>query len=141
MKLGKSSITWLFLLLLLTGCKSIQYVPTETVKTEYRANTVHDSIYIETVKHDSILVEKQGDTVLVTKYHYLYKDRWKEKTVVDTIIKTDSIQVPYPVEKQLSRWESTCLNIGSRFLKILGIILLLLFAGLLFQDKIKSFFS
>ena len=42
--------------------------------------------------------------------------RWRERYVVqcDTIYrsKTDSIAVPYPVERNLSRWEKTKQDIG-----------------------------
>ena len=48
--------------LLLTGCKTIQYYPLETVR--------HDTVYIQSVKLDSILVKdsihitERGDTPL-----------------------------------------------------------------------------
>ena len=42
--------------------------------------------------------------------------RWRERYVVqrDTIYrsKTDSVAVPYPVERKLSRWEKTKQDIG-----------------------------
>lgn len=97
-----------FLIILLTSaiwlssCRSVQYIPVESVK--------HDSIYINKVLHDSIYqrdsiyVERKGDTVLIYKDRYLYK----YKNLVDTfyVNRVDSIQVPFPVEKKLSRWET-----------------------------------
>ena len=61
--------------LLLTGCKTIQYYPLETVR--------HDTVYIQSLKLDSILVKdsihitEKGDTVTEfrLKYIYKYKDR------------------------------------------------------------------
>lgn len=90
--------------IILTCCKTterVEYVPVETVKTEYRDRIVetYDSVHIT----DSIYVAVKGDTTLVCKY----RDRWKLKLVHDTayVNRTDSIRIPYPVEKKLSKWE------------------------------------
>lgn len=90
--------------IILTCCKTterVEYVPVETVKTEYRDRIVetYDSVHIT----DSVYVAVKGDTTLV----YKYRDRWKLKLVHDTayVNKTDSIRIPYPVEKKLSKWE------------------------------------
>jgi hypothetical protein len=100
------------ILLLLPSCKSVQYVPVEKVVTEYKTNTVHDSVYLEVLKHDSVVIEKLGDTVYINKWHTLYKDRWRENIQIDTLIKTDSIQVPYPVERKLTKWEKIKMDAG-----------------------------
>lgn len=90
--------------IILTCCKTterVEYVPVETVKTEYRDRIVetYDSVHIT----DSVYVAVKGDTTLV----YKYRDRWKLKLVHDTayVNRTDSIRIPYPVEKKLSKWE------------------------------------
>ena len=90
--------------IILTCCKTterVEYVPVETVKTEYKDRIVetYDSIHIT----DSVYVAVKGDTTLV----YKYRDRWKLKLVHDTayVNRTDSIRIPYPVEKKLSKWE------------------------------------
>ena len=76
------------------SCKSIQYVPVETVKTEYRnrVEKQYDSIYFA----DTIRIMEKGDSTIIYKdrYRYLYKDR----LLTDTVVKRDSIQVPYPIE-------------------------------------------
>ena len=102
----------IILSLLLSSCKSIQYVPVEKVVTEYKTNTVHDSVYLEVLKHDSVVIEKLGDTVVINKWHTQYKDRWREIIQTDTLIKVDSIQVPYPVEKKLTKWQETKMEAG-----------------------------
>ena len=90
--------------IVLTCCKTterVEYVPVETVKTEYKDRIVetYDSVHIT----DSVYVAVKGDTTLV----YKYRDRWKLKLVHDTayVNRTDSIRIPYPVEKKLSKWE------------------------------------
>ena len=93
---------------LMFGCKSVQYVPVETVKIEYKDRLKVDSI----IKYDSILYNRymKGDTVFLTKEKYKYLD--KIKIVRDSVFKTDSISVPYPVEKQLSKWEKVKMDVG-----------------------------
>lgn len=90
---------------LLTGCRTTRYVPVD--KLVYRESVKHDTLHkLDSVYvHDSISTFIKGDT--------LFRDRWHEKTVLkeifknktDTFIKRDSIPVPYPVEKELSKWE------------------------------------
>lgn len=122
--IGLYILALLGLLCVVCSCKSIQYVPVETVKTEYRTRTdtlmQKDSIYLR----DSIWVEKSGDTVTTYKTRYMYQDRWRDRVVRDTIIKTDSIQVPYPVERKLSRWEQFCLDYGKVMVGTTGVLLL-----------------
>lgn len=94
--------------LMIVSCRSVKYVPVETVKT--------DSVYVNKVQRDSIRLQDsifvlvKGDTVRVEKYKYLYRDR----VVVDTVYKVqcDTIRVPYPVEKPLTRWQQWKLDLG-----------------------------
>ena len=89
------------------SCRT-QYVPVETVRTEYKTR---DSIRFDSVyQRDSIYMLVKGDTVYQYKYKYLYRYLTMNRT--DTIVKTDSIQTPYPVEKQLSRWQSIKMELG-----------------------------
>lgn len=93
------------LITMLSGCKTIKYVPVETVRTEYKdkLRIEKDTIY----QHDSIYVRDFGDTVFVEKYKYLYK--YRDRILKDSVFINDSIQVPYPVEvevNKLTRWQS-----------------------------------
>lgn len=88
-----------------SGCKSTKYVPLERAvyRETVKRDTLRwrDSIYV----HDSINTLQKGDTV--------YRDRWHRETILkevyktktDSLVKRDSIPVPYPVERELSRWE------------------------------------
>ena len=97
---------------LMSACKSIKYVPVETVKTEYvtRTDTVvqRDSVWA----HDSIMIREKDDTVWVERWSIRYQDRWRDRVHTDTLMKTDSVMVPYPVEKRLSTWQQFCLDWG-----------------------------
>lgn len=106
----------------LSSCRSIQYVPVDTIKTEYKYidRIQHDSIY----QKDSVMYYVKGDTVFVDKYKYLYKYLFINK--VDSFVKVDSIQVPYPVEKQLNRWQSIKMELGGWAFGVIFIIVLII---------------
>ena len=123
--------------LLLSSCKSIQYVPIEKVVTEYKTNTVHDSIYLEILKHDSVVIEKQGDTVFVNKWHTIYKDRWREVLRTDTFIKIDSVQVPYPVEKSLTKWQKVKMDAGGIALGVCLVVVIIIIVGFIVKVRIR----
>lgn len=89
------------------SCRT-QYIPVETVRTEYKTR---DSIRVDSIyNQDSIYVLVKGDTVYQYRYKYLYKYQYLNRT--DTMIKIDSVQVPYPVEKQLTRWQEMKIELG-----------------------------
>lgn len=119
--------------MLLQACKSVQYVPVETVKTEYvdRVKQVHDTMH--TIEKETTYIN--GDTVLITKY----VDRYKVLHQTDTCIieKTDTVQVPYPVEKKLSKWEQVKNRLGgiAMMLTITAIIGALIYAIFLIKRK------
>ena len=89
---------------LLSGCKT-KFIPMG--KNVYQNVIKHDTLhtYDSVFVRDSIYLRQKGDTC--------YLDRWHEKTIfknvykvkVDSFLKRDSIPVPYPVEKELSKWE------------------------------------
>lgn len=96
----------------LAGCKSVQYVPMETVRTDsiYVDRYQRDSIY----QRDSVFVNRwtAGDTVYQDKvvWKYVYRDKIKYDTVA--ILRSDTLRVPYPVESRLSTWEKIRLKVG-----------------------------
>lgn len=113
-------ITLIFLATILYSCKSIQYVPVETMKrdTTYLSQTKIDSIY----HRDSIYVERKGDTMYLSKYKYLYKYIEKRDTLWRE--KVDTIQIAYPVEAQLTKWQKIKINIDE-YLKTTIILIII----------------
>lgn len=113
---GWLAVMWL--LLMLTGCTSTRYVPVERVRTEWRDREV-ERVVTDTVR-DSRVVLVKGDTVVDVR------DRWHRSTVTvhDTVSveRTDTVSVPYPVERQLSRWEQTKMDFGGVALGALAIV-------------------
>lgn len=109
-----------FLLLFLAGlaatsCTRHVYVPVETTKSDtvYLNRVQLDSIYMR----DSVFIEKSGDTIREFQYKYIY--RFKDRIDTLYISKTDSIQVPYPVEVVKYKTPRWCWW-------VLGVIVLLL---------------
>ena len=99
------------LVTLLFGCKSVKYVPVESVRTDsvYVDRFTRDSVYLR----DSVWVNRWvvGDTVFVDKVSvkYLYRDRWRRDTVA--VVMRDSVQIPLPVEKPLGWWQQARLKL------------------------------
>ena len=134
MALLKRVILILALCLMLVGCKTT-YVPIEKEVVKY------DSIYIQSIKVDSIKeVDSvfvntyiKGDTIYQDKYKYVY--RYKDKLRIDTMFveRVDSVlEKPVMVEKQLSWWQKFKQDIGGMAIGI-ALILLLYFAYKIFK--------
>lgn len=114
----------LALLLSVVSCspKTI-YVP--DVHYEYITKT-DTFIKIDSVNiKDSIYVTQKGDTVRIERWRVEYRDRWREKIVRDTIIRTDTISVPYPVEKKLTIKERFDMYLGFMW-KFIAVLLVLI---------------
>ena len=133
-------------LLSLMGCKSIQYVPVETVRTEtvHQTDTVEkvveknnetNTIIREARPEDSLMLAKLGiklqsnERMLILLQRELAetKNELKESHSKDSV-RSDTIQVPYPVEKQLGRFDSFCVDYGKVMVgvSIGGILLFML---------------
>ena len=108
----------LLICLLLLGCTTTQYIPTEVTKTEYINTERIDSIYIR----DSIFVKIQRDTLFIEKYKTIFRDR----AVHDTIIRVDSIPVINTVEivKEVNRiknWQMVLMVLGGVFIAYIAL--------------------
>lgn len=96
---------------MLTSCRSVKYVPVPEYHTEYKVKTdsfvKRDSVWVK----DSVWLWMKGDTVYKEHWHTKYKDRYVYSNKKDTVMQTDSVRVPYPVARELSRWEKTKMNL------------------------------
>jgi hypothetical protein len=117
------------LVILLYSCKSATYIPVETTKIDYRDNLVRDSV----IRYDSVYLKDKGDTLILERYKYLYKNR----IVKDSIFVNDTIRIPYPVEvvkpvkAALTSWQNFQIGCGRIAL------FALLFACIYFVWKLK----
>lgn len=107
---------------LLTGCRSVETV---------RVPEVHSDTVIQTRwRTDSVVMR---DSVVITEIGEGRVERivqWRERlrTVTDTtyICRTDSVAVPYPVEKRLSKWEQAKVDYGGIALIAVAILFVFL---------------
>ena len=117
--------------LLLTGCKTIKYYPLETVR--------HDTVYIQSVKLDSILVKdsihitEKGDTVTEFRLKYIYK--YKDRTDTLYLSRTDTVSVPYPVEKELTKWQSVKVDYGGWTIALVFVFILIVVGRMVYKLK------
>ena len=126
------------LLAILVSCRT-QYVPVETVRTEYinRTDTVHKTDTVTNERETVIREVNKGDSAILSKYgiqikdnermllflqRELAKESSREREVQhDTTIVRDTIQVPYPVEKKQSAVD----KFGDKLMLLLMLVLLL----------------
>lgn len=128
---------------LFMGCKQVEYVAVPLQHTEHHWHTdsVHttDSVIKEKettiMQLDSVQMAHYGITLQNAERAWLVKTAELERQIErlmshksDTLIIRDSIQVPVPVEKKLTKWQQTCIECGKllMFISLAGVILLIL---------------
>lgn len=116
-------IASILFVLMLQGCKT-KYVSVPEYHNVYV--TKHDTL----TKHDSVYQKEfvdrfvKGDTVFLTKTKVDYRYKNIYKTLYRDSIKTDSVRVPYPVEKKLSRWQGLKMEVGGWAIGVLSVVVL-----------------
>ena len=123
-------IILLILAICFVSCRP-QYIPVESVRTEYKTR---DSIRFDSIyQRDSVYMLVKGDTIYQYRYKYLYRYLTTNRT--DTILKHDSIPIPYPVEKQLSRWQTIKMELGGWAFGIIILFTLIIIGQIIFKSK------
>ena len=132
--------------MLLCGCKSIQYVPVETVRTEivHQTDTVKQTDSVKTEKETVIREARPEDSLMLAKLGIklqsnerllilLQKELSDTKKELEEKHNSDSVRVeykdrPYPVEKKLTKWQSFCIDYGKIMLgsTVAGVIVIVL---------------
>ena len=99
-------------LYVLVGCRT-KYVTVPEYHKEYIHSTDtflrSDTLF----RLDSVVVRMQGDTTVIEKIRWQNRFVNVYKIKTDTIIKTDSVRVPYPVERKLSKWQQFNMDYGN----------------------------
>ena len=122
-----------FILYMLASCRT-EYIPVKSVR--------YDSIFIERLMKDSIFVQdsvfirQKGDTVFKDKFKFVYKYVLLRDTMMT--IKTDSIPVPVPVEKKLTWWEQTKIDIATTTIQLVALAIFYLLIRWIFRRFIKK---
>lgn len=113
-----------------------EYVEADTTGLFERLRSYFESIYRRETSTDSVIdrsketvvLKENGDTARHDKERIVYVSSHREKelehmvaqqdSIIDALrlqllsVKSDSIPVPYPVEKKLTRWEQTRMDFG-----------------------------
>lgn len=106
------AVALMFVVLICAGCSRKIYVPQEHIVTrtdtlrEYRLRV--DSVILR----DSVSLIQRGDTVLLTKYRDRFRYIDRTDTVYQAVTDSVKINVPYPVERKLTRWEQAKQDVG-----------------------------
>ena len=107
-------------LYVLVGCRT-KYVAVPEYHKEY-INRTDTFLRSDTLfRLDSVVVRMQGDTTVIEKIRWQNRFVNVYKIKTDTIIKTDSVRVPYPVEKNLSKWQQFRLDFGGWAMGVLAL--------------------
>ena len=125
------------LLTSLCSCTRKIYVPVEN--TVMRTDTVYSAkLRVDSVIfRDSVAVKQKGDTVFLTRYRDRYRVREHTDTVYQSVIDSVKISVPYPVERELTRWEKVKMDAGGIAIGAGTALLVAVIALLVWLIKIK----
>lgn len=129
----------IFISTLFLSCSSTKYIPIEKTKTVYqnRVDTIKqiDSIFNEKTtiirEADSSLVQQLGlklktneKAILILKKELEKQTHNKLESMHDTVLVKDSIPIPYPVEKQLTKWQQFKLDFSDIVFSVFLLILI-----------------
>ena len=153
-------LIYVFIILLMSAiwfssCRSIRHIPVET-KIQLKDSVItRDSVVIkeQTVRKDSvvikdstvIVVDESGNVIRTELYRYRdwYKELSRDYSVLqakyDSLFseKQKEIQVPYPVERELSWWQSVKVQVGEIAIGvIIGLIIIIVW--LIRKNRKKS---
>lgn len=144
----------IFFAVLFASCSHRTYVPLQSVRTDTvymaRKDSVHvrDSLVERQVVnirdsvavHDSVVIVKDERGNVKEKLIVRYRDRWhatednlslqrqidRYKASNDSLraVKRDSVSIPVPVEKKLSRWQKIKMDVGGWAIGAMSAVLL-----------------
>ena len=146
--------------LLILGCSCAKSATNNTIYRDSAHTSIrHDSVnqrqihwhdtqqHDSVIKHDSVLVYIEGDTIIKERWHNLTTTKWKTSTKTDTIVGdiytfvTDTVKVKYyvnryktkEVEKPVSTWQKVRLFFADCVLLFLALV-----AVCLIKKRIKK---
>ena len=123
------------MLVTLTGCRSVKYIPVTEYRDRYVSKTDGfintDSVYL----HDSITVFAKGETVYISKTRFKDRLKYIYNAKTDTIAVHDSI--PYPVKVEVEKRQSALNKVFTWLGKMAG-ILFVVFAVLIVYNLVRK---
>ena len=122
-------IIWLSCLMavvLCAGCATGRAPDVGTTRVTVRTDTVMDTVLIAKTniirqyiqRHDSTSTERRNDTVFIDRWHTqtitadtVFIDRWHTASTSKATVR-DTLRIPVPVERKLTKWERTKQDVG-----------------------------
>ena len=132
---GLALVIVLTVLWMLAGCKT-RYVSVPEYHKEYIHSTdtfihhdvMRDTSWMTIREVDSAELVRLGvrikgltNALLIERHNNREQRSNNQRVKTDTIFKTDSIRVPYPVEKKLSKWKQFRLDFGGWAMGVLAL--------------------
>lgn len=137
-------MTFLFILiitamLLFSGCGEVRYVATSSQSTRIEESRGHDTVYLTKLVQERVVERvKDSTNVVVDEYgneksrsrvrdRYLFIENRDSinyyRAVADSLraLRTDTVEVPVPVERELTKWERTKMEAERIAVEVLGI--------------------
>ena len=125
---------------LFVGCKNVEYVPVESSHTEHHWHT--DSVHqVDSFYHEKETTIMQLDSAEMAKYGIQLKNAerawlvksWELERQIEALQRLtaerdtvhDSIPVPYPVEKRLTKWQQAKVDWGGWALLVLIVLVVI----------------
>ena len=125
---------------LFVGCKNVEYVPVESSHTEHHWHT--DSVHqVDSFYHEKETTIMQLDSAAMAKYGIQLKNAerawlvksWELERQIEALQRLtaerdtvhDSIPVPYPVEKRLTKWQQAKVDWGGWALLVLIVLVVI----------------
>ena len=139
--------------LMIVSCRSVKYVPVESKMETRDSVVVRDSVVMREVtnyrdsvvtKDSTVLVVDENGNVIRTELYRqkeIYRALQKE---YDMLLerykklesqKVDTIRVPYPVEKPLTRWQKWKLDLGGFAMAAIVITVLVVVGRMVYKLK------
>lgn len=139
--------------LMIVSCRSVKYVPVESKMETRDSVVVRDSVVMREVtnyrdsvvtKDSTVLVVDENGNVIRTELYRqkeIYRALQKE---YDMLLerykklesqKVDTIRVPYPVEKPLTRWQKWKLDLGGFAMAAIVITVLVVVGRVVYKLK------
>ena len=127
-------------LLSLAGCKTVKFVPVPEYHTLYKTrvdtvqrwDSVRDVQWMTVREVDSTQLAALGiqikglkNALLIERNKLLQKISNEKTHKVDTIMQRDSIPVPYPVEKPLTKWQQWKMDAGGWAMGVVAVLVIL----------------
>ena len=100
---------------------------------------------------ETLVLRENGDTARHDRERIIYRSTYREKELESQVmqqdrvindlrtqlssVKSDSIPVPYPVERELSKWEQAKMDLGGIALGGVGVAIMFVFAWLIRRLK------